>query len=552
MSIRSALVTEPSRRWLALSVLLAGLVVALLVTAALNGTGPPDPALPDGRIAGTISWPEGQELPTFARPASPLAYVDLTAASDDDKVLVASLQGLVNRERPRIYVGDAAAEGNTTWADSLHLAYRQTTVTGVLRTYARLAHGLVVWDPSQPDTLNLATTIAGLTGSLVASPAQVALLSAPPYRLPIVQDLRGRFSSRLDIYRYALRTLWPRTTHRILVGLNPFTQQDMLRDYAVANGLLVLWLDPSNPTEAALLERFVAQMPVNGAYMGWFPNDVTGEVAGTTLNSRHGVITFASDYFQNMTVLAGTERAVTAPDPQAPPPLQNKIYVAFNVSDGDNLQADEHRLRQMWDDPARGRVPLSWTISPALLDAAPGLLRWYQRSATPNDELVAGVSGLGYVRPDQVPCDLYPAFARRTSTYLAEAGLSVIHLLDSSNTLPACAAQAYGDDIPSLLGLLQTVDGTQAPALLGGRRALPYVTMDGYQTSWGALVSAVQRAASGWDGRSPRFIAAIGIAWNVMPRDFLSAMNALSAQSKDYVFVRDDQLMTLIRRANAR
>ncbi len=37
-----------------------------------------------------------------------------------------------------------------------------------------------------------------------------------------------------------------------------------------------------------------------------------------------------------------------------------------------------------------------------------------------------------------------------------------------------------------------------------------------------------------------------------MPRDFLSAMNALSAQSKDYVFVRDDQLMTLIQRANAR
>jgi hypothetical protein len=131
-------------------------------------------------------------------------------------------------------------------------------------------------------------------------------------------------------------------------------------------------------------------------------------------------------------------------------------------------------------------------------------------------------------------------------------GLSVVHLLDSTNTLPACAARAYGDEIPSLLGLLQTVDGTQAPALLGGRhRALPYVTMDGFQTSSGALVSAVQQAAAGWDGRSPRFIAAIGVAWDLMPRDFLSAMDVLSAQSKDYVFVRDDQLMTLIRRDHA-
>jgi hypothetical protein len=198
-------------------------------------------------------------------------------------------------------------------------------------------------------------------------------------------------------------------------------------------------------------------------------------------------------------------------------------------------------------------VPLSWTISPALLDAAPGLLRWYQRTATRNDELVGGVSGLGYVRPDQVPCGLYNAFAQRTSTYLRATGLSVIHLLDSSNTLPICAAHAYGGDISSLSGLLQTVDGPQAPTLLDGRhQPLPYVTMDSFQTSWGALVSAVQRSAAGWDGRSPRFIAAIGVAWSLMPRDFVSAMQALSAQSKDYVFVRDDQLMALIRRANAR
>ena len=101
--------------------------------------------------------------------------------------------------------------------------------TTALRRYARAAAGLVVWDPAQPDTLNLATTIAGLRGGLVASPAQVPLLTAPPYRLRILQDLRGRFFSRLAIYQYAYRVLWPRTTHRILVGLNPVTQGDFLR-----------------------------------------------------------------------------------------------------------------------------------------------------------------------------------------------------------------------------------------------------------------------------------------------------------------------------------
>jgi GxGYxYP putative glycoside hydrolase C-terminal domain len=198
-----------------------------------------------------------------------------------------------------------------------------------------------------------------------------------------------------------------------------------------------------------------------------------------------------------------------------------------------------------------GRVPLSWTISPGLVDAAPGLLRWSWRTATRNDEIVAGVSGLGYVRPDQVPCSAYSAFTQRTSTYLSAAGLTVVHLLDSSNTLLACAARAYSNDIAALLGLVQSVNSPQAPTLLGGRyAAMLYVTMDGFQTSAGALVSAVQRGAAGWDGRSPRFIAVSGLAWDLMPGDFLSAMNTLRGQSTQYVFVRDDQLMMLMRQAH--
>jgi hypothetical protein len=94
------------------------------------------------------------------------------------------------------------------------------------------------------------------------------------------------------------------------------------------------------------------------------------------------------------------------------------------------------------------------------------------------------------------------------------------------------------------------VNGPQAPRLLAGRdAALPYVTMDGVQTSAGALVSAVQRGAAGWDGHSPRFIALSGFAWDLMPSDFLSAMNTLRGQRAQYVFVRDDQLMLLLRQA---
>src|SRR4051794_20721242 len=57
-----------------------------------------------------ISWPGRQELPTFTRPR----HLDALMMSDDTAVdvqlLVTTLQGLVNRTRPEIYV----VRGNAT------------------------------------------------------------------------------------------------------------------------------------------------------------------------------------------------------------------------------------------------------------------------------------------------------------------------------------------------------------------------------------------------------------------------------------------------------
>ena len=119
----------------------------------------------------------------------------------------------------------------------------------------------------------------------------------------------------------------------------------------LAAGVIALvWPKPT----ALVLVIVVAAWALVGGFFEIFAGFQSGETAGTTINSQHGVMTFAADYFLNMTVLAGTGRSITVPAPLAggrPPPLQHKVYVAFNVSDGDNLQENEHRMRQMWDDP---------------------------------------------------------------------------------------------------------------------------------------------------------------------------------------------------------
>lgn len=98
----------------ACAALLSGRVAAAGPTQNLYS---PHPAVTN-RFEG-ISWPKGQALPTFATPAPVLDCLEVQALTGDEPITFSALQGLVNRQQPRIYLVDArAGEGPDTWADT--------------------------------------------------------------------------------------------------------------------------------------------------------------------------------------------------------------------------------------------------------------------------------------------------------------------------------------------------------------------------------------------------------------------------------------------------
>ena len=323
---------------------------------------PPDLALPPNGLV----WPPGQAFPSFG-PIGALDVIDLTALPADQQTLAVTLEGLVNRARPRIYCEDDGGEGKTFWLTKI-APTSTTTFTDPLALVAKYQSelaGIVIYDDAMVDTLNLATVIAAQSRGIVASPALAATLGHAPYNLPILADLRiNHFASKLDVYQYELDHWSANATHRLIVGLNP-TIGAHLRDYAVATQAMMLWLDPRVTAEATLLQKFLALLPPTSPYLGWWIDEPSGVHAASTA----GVPTFAADWSSNLTVLGGTPRgsAVVAPAP-APPPLENKIYVAIFMSDGDNVQENEHLIPVKWRDPNRGKVPIAWTTSPALVD----------------------------------------------------------------------------------------------------------------------------------------------------------------------------------------
>lgn len=467
--------------------------------------------------------------------------------SSAEMYLFASLKGIVNRTQPRMfsYEGDAFAEGQYTWLRSLGLSWSETSDKwGLISKYRNEISGLIVYDPSQIHTVNLATVLAKDRKALIASPLLLSKLTAAPYNLPILLDLRGQFSSKLQVYQTLYNNYWPSLDHRLLIGLNPDAHKAALREYAVALGAATIWLDPSVAGESELLNSFLGSMPAGSNYMGWWPDEGTGVERA----SRYGIATVASDWATNLTVHSGMSRTVTTKPMPAKPTLQNKLYVAFILSDGDNLQYVEHLMRKLWDNPDRGSVPMGWTLSPAMLDAMPGALNYYWQTATNNDNLISGPSGYGYAYPNSWPDQArLNQFASKTDEYNRRAGFRVITIWNTiTGGINQNVGQTFATNASYTLGL--TAQNTGG-GLTIYNNSLPGMALScNYCTNEQAMKDHITSASAGWNGTSPRFIIIQAQPWqDVTPTSFKNVANSLST---NYIVVRPDHIFQLIREAN--
>ena len=342
-----------------------------------------------------LDWPTTRFLPTFSPPAATIDCIDVSSATGSEADLFASLERIVNRAQPRIAcVSGSAEEGEFTWLNLHNLTYALINGYTAVLKYESNVTGLVVTDTTQPDTLNLATAIAGLNNESICDPSLLSrltnALTNAPYNLAIKDDLRGTFSNKYQVYQRLYTNYWPQCTHRIIAGMET-NGHGHLREYLVAAKAAAIWLDPGVPSDAAALAPFLSGMaPVGGAYMGWWPD----ESAGLSWIATYGIPVVASDWFDNASLFGGVTTPVTIPPIPPAPPLQNKVYVSITLSDGDNVQYMQHHMKQNWGNAARGRFPIGWTAQPIAADLDPGMLNYYWSTATTNDCLVAGPSGL--------------------------------------------------------------------------------------------------------------------------------------------------------------
>lgn len=377
---------------------------------AVFGTQP-RPHVDANLVLPTPARPYATLQPKSPPPARHLLAVDVEHLPQDQVLLLASLQGIVNRKQPRIYL--LTDNDDRFWLKQMQ-AQGQTDAPvavadplSLVQTFRKEIRGAVVSDPNVYVSPCIAVDIAGLDDLVIATPALAARLG-----LPIKQDLRGRFKDDADALRYARTRLLPRSNTYLALCLDPPLLRAQVDDIISARGTCFWITGPRAQTqpgadmarERAEITQTFAQMPLGAVIRGfWWHGDGMGldETAGVSLGSRYGKITTVSDYVSNFSVTSGGRIASLKQRPVPPAPVldRSKVYLALAMSDGDNLITWRGFFHDYFTDPLFGTFPLAFGMAPSLLEVAPVQAQWYYDHASPTTEFLCDVSGAGYIYP---------------------------------------------------------------------------------------------------------------------------------------------------------
>ena len=403
-------------------------------------------------------------LPITPAPDSTMTVVDCFDTPPDERLLLMSLQGLVNRTRPRIYLVI-----NSAWmADSTHeppdhrrdefwlewmirerhtretvrIAGNGAGIAELLAGFKSSYNGAVVPDPNLPISNNVAITVAGAERLIVCSKALAA-----QYGIPIVVDLRGKFTANHEAMRWAWNRYKDRLNPYLVATGHPRTHHALAWafpvDYYVQHRAFVFWVTGSESVghpgcdalkEKAIVEDVLAALPPNIPVLGFTwagANEGLGEFEGVKMISEWGDVLIAAG-IPNLSVHSGCRGARLKQRARRPLPKldRTKTYVALTTSDGDalgtfyNFQVDWFRSAERRSLPSG----IGIGIGPTAVDLIPALTHWYYEQAD-GSELFCDVSGIGYMypehfgtrRPDRAK--VFHGFFRWTDHYLAKMDL---------------------------------------------------------------------------------------------------------------------------------
>jgi len=378
----------------------------------------------------------------------------------DEAMVVSCLQGIINREGPKVYVISQSNKEPHYWLEKFTSGGRwlQGMKADTLKSMDELIalagtkiKGAIIWDTNVPATVNVATTVAGVENGVVLSPG-LASEYLDKWKLPVIKDFRGVFtgkqtgSAKNDAYRWAISNYLSKGlcyAHRIFLSEDAFTARGkgdigyvVTRDWAVYKGSFVYDLSPwgdeqpqddpnqvpgtdletykmilgeilkqtdgKEMTEAAGFFAFskYSNMPDHKSRHEAVPTEWESVYMMTPYNCYQNTV--ASYCFNQSFHSQAPVEPLKQHRPSIVKKLENKTYICILMADYDSATPLYEFLRKFWDDKHRGEMPLIWGLNPNLVETYPDIIGYLYSTVSDNDYFGADASAAGYMNPNRI------------------------------------------------------------------------------------------------------------------------------------------------------
>ena len=348
--------------------------------------------------------------------------------------------------------------------------------------------------------------------------------------------------NRIAIDTYQYNNFISATNTSILA--QDFASSSNLRDYMIAAKMFVFDLTSNDADEKTLYGQIINSTAHNTPIMGYIDNEANDVLYLS--GSGEGHFLNASDDYNNGSVWASLPQpsSLSQPGPTAPFKTNNgTVYAAFAASDGDNASIVQHQNVQRWTEGQfLGAVPMAWTISPGMINFAPGIISNYYQFLPQSQEMMAGPSGVGY-GTGETGTDL-SGLASLTNQFMTSEGMSTVTAWESSTISGGLIDYAIDVNVPHVVyrnPQALTIETNTAKTVLDGQDSF-------YNSNPPDQISAIETAlatggATPYQSGAPNFLEFLIDNLTMSPDDTLYISQKLQRDlSYPIVFMTPSEL----------
>jgi hypothetical protein len=195
-------------------------------------------------------------------------------------------------------------------------------------------------------------------------------------------------------------------------------------DYAISKKVYLFYQDKEPYVKEGYpnLDKILADLKPPGLVFGWLGSESYSCMKMGQYGARYAGGPPENFSFWQWVPLKTPKRPIPLPQVREVKELENKIYLNLSWASSDAVEFTYNLMEGYWEDPNRGKVPMTWGFNTLLSKFVPALVEFYALSATPKDSFWGFTAG--YTHASSFSLKNLKLYAEDTRRGLFELGIS--------------------------------------------------------------------------------------------------------------------------------